>query len=221
MPAAVLLTPLPPQVVVIAGPPAAGKGTQCMKVRSKYELVHFSVGDVLREQVARGTDLGLQAKMCMDRGALVPSALILDLVRERLEERDVQQQGCLLDGFPRTPAQAEAMEELGLRVNKFLLIEVPDDTLVERGCGRRLDPQTGEIYHLKFKPPPSKEILGRLVCRSDDQAEMIRKRLKAYHEELEGILPFFEGVVFRVDGTGSPEEVFALVSAALDGQQSR
>jgi len=108
------------------------------------------------------------------------------------------------------------MVDAGVKVDKFLLIEVPDDTLVERGCGRRLDPESGEIYHLKFKPPPA-EIVDRLVHRSDDQEDKIRARLQAYHSQIDGILPFFGDVAVKLDGTGTPDDVFALVTAGLDG----
>uniref|UniRef100_A0A7S2IVX0 Adenylate kinase n=1 Tax=Alexandrium andersonii TaxID=327968 RepID=A0A7S2IVX0_9DINO len=108
------------------------------------------------------------------------------------------------------------MVDAGLSVNKFLLIKVPDDTLVERGCGRRLDPETGDIYHLKFKPPPE-DIVDRLVHRKDDQEDTIRARLQAYHSQIDGILPFFKDVVTEVDGTGKPDEVFDLASTGLDG----
>eukprot|EP00435_Cladocopium_sp_Y103_P006401 s5384_g2.t1 len=138
-------------LLVIAGPPAAGKGTQCEKIKDKYGFVHISTGDILRENVKKGTELGKKAKGFMDSGALVPSELIVDLVKDRLMQDDVKEKGCLLDGFPRAPDQAQAMVDAGLDVEKFLVIKVPDDTLVERGCGRRLDPETGEIYHLKFR----------------------------------------------------------------------
>jgi len=203
-------------IVVIAGPPAAGKGTQCERIKTKYGLVHISTGDILRENVKNGTELGVKAKEYMDSGALVPSELIVDLVKDRLVQDDIKQNGCLLDGFPRAPDQAQAMVDAGLKVDKFLVIEVPDDTLVERGCGRRLDPESGEIYHLKFKPPPA-EIVDRLVHRSDDQEDKIRARLQAYHSQIDGILPFFGDVAVKLDGTGTPDDVFALVTAGLDG----
>jgi len=201
-------------LVVIAGPPAAGKGTQCEKIKEQYGFVHISTGDILRENVKNGTELGLKAKGFMDSGALVPSELIVDLVKDRLTQDDVKEKGCLLDGFPRAPDQAQAMVDAGIKVDKFLLIEVPDDTLVERGCGRRLDPETGDIYHLKFKPPPE-DVVERLVHRSDDQEEAIRSRLKIYHEQIDGITPFFKDQVYRLDGTSKPDEVFGLVTNGL------
>lgn len=203
-------------IVVIAGPPAAGKGTQCEKIKAQYGYVHISTGDILRENVKAGTELGKKAKTYMDAGGLVPSELIVDLVKDRLTKPDIQEKGCLLDGFPRAPDQAQAMVDAGLKVQKFLLIKVPDETLVERGCGRRSDPQTGEIYHLKFRPPPA-EIVDRLVHRSDDQEDKIRERLKNYHSQIDGILPYFKEVVFEIDGTAKPDEVFTSVQKGLAG----
>jgi len=202
-------------IVVIAGPPAAGKGTQCENIKEKYGFVHISTGDILRENVKGGTELGLKAKEYMDSGRLVPSELIVDLVKDRLSQSDVKERGCLLDGFPRAPDQAQAMVDAGIKVDKFVLIKVPDDDLVERGCGRRLDPETGDIYHLKFKPPPE-EIMDRLVHRSDDQEEKIRTRLQAYHDQIDGILPFFKDVVSEIDGTPKPSGVWESVQTALD-----
>eukprot|EP00929_Paragymnodinium_shiwhaense_P025726 TRINITY_DN15499_c0_g1_i2.p1 TRINITY_DN15499_c0_g1~~TRINITY_DN15499_c0_g1_i2.p1 ORF type:complete len:322 (-),score=107.23 TRINITY_DN15499_c0_g1_i2:152-1117(-) len=203
-------------IVVIAGPPAAGKGTQCEKIKEKYGFVHISTGDILRANVKSGTELGLKAKEFMDAGKLVPSELIVDLVKDRLAGDDIAAKGCLLDGFPRAEDQAQAMVDAGIPVNKFIIIKVPDDTLVERGCGRRLDPETGDIYHLKFKPPPA-DIADRLVHRSDDQEESIRERLRIYHSQVGSITPFFKECLVEVDGTGTPADVFELVQKGIDG----
>lgn len=201
-------------LVVIAGPPAAGKGTQCEKIKEKFGYVHISTGDILRANVKEGTELGKKANEYMTAGKLVPSELIVDLVKDRLQQADVLENGCLLDGFPRAPDQAKAMVDAGIVVDKFVLIEVPDETLVERGCGRRLDPETGDIYHLKFKPPPA-DIMDRLVHRSDDQEEAIRQRLAIYHEQVNGIVPFFADKLIKIDGLPKPAEVTEAVFAAL------
>eukprot|EP00929_Paragymnodinium_shiwhaense_P025727 TRINITY_DN15499_c0_g1_i5.p2 TRINITY_DN15499_c0_g1~~TRINITY_DN15499_c0_g1_i5.p2 ORF type:complete len:325 (-),score=114.27 TRINITY_DN15499_c0_g1_i5:188-1162(-) len=203
------------RIVVIAGPPAAGKGTQCEKIKDKYGFVHISTGDILRANVKDGTELGKKAKEYMDAGKLVPSELIVDLVKDRLAQADIKENGCLLDGFPRAEDQAQAMVDAGIAVSKFIVIKVPDDTLVERGCGRRLDPETGDIYHMKFKPPPA-DIVERLVHRSDDQEESIRERLRIYHSQVGAITPFFKECVVEIDGTGSPAEVFDLVQGGID-----
>eukprot|EP00932_Pfiesteria_piscicida_P009126 SRR837773.19783.p1 GENE.SRR837773.19783~~SRR837773.19783.p1 ORF type:complete len:163 (-),score=49.50 SRR837773.19783:73-537(-) len=151
----------------------------------------------------------------MDTGALVPDELLIDLVKDRLAQSDVQEHGCLLDGFPRTPGQAKAMVDANLKVDIFLLIKVPDADLVRRGCGRRLDPDTGDIYHLEFKPPPP-EIVSRLVHRSDDQEDKIRARLDAYHSQIKGILEYYTPVLHEVDGNQKPDDVFRLVAKELD-----
>jgi len=203
------------RIVVIAGPPAAGKGTQCEKIKEKYGFVHISTGDILRANVKEGTELGKKAEEYMTSGKLVPSELIVDLVKDRLGKDDIKEQGCLLDGFPRAEDQAQAMKDAGIPVDKFIVIKVPDDTLVERGCGRRLDPETGDIYHLKFKPPPA-DIVDRLVHRSDDQEESIRERLRIYHSQVGSITPFFKECLVEVDGTGTPAEVFDLVQSGID-----
>jgi len=202
-------------IVVIAGPPAAGKGTQCDKIKEKYGFVHISTGDILRANVKEKTELGLKAKEYMDSGKLVPSELMINLVKDRLQGEDIAAKGCLLDGFPRAEDQAQAMVDAGIRVNKFIVIKVPDDSIVERGCGRRLDPETGDIYHLKFKPPPA-DIAGRLEQREDDKEEKIRQRLRDFYSQLRAITPFFKDVLAEIDGTGTPAEVFELVQNALE-----
>lgn len=175
--------------VMIAGAPAAGKGTQCARIVEKYGLVHISVGDLLRaevrltenasatplqamHQVAEGTPDGKKAKEYMDRGDLVPNEVVVDMVKNRLAQSDVAQHGWLLDGYPRSLEQAEAIEAVGIRPDIFLLIDVPDELLVDRVVGRRLDPETGEIYHLQFKPPPA-DIVDRLTQRSDDTEDKV------------------------------------------------
>jgi len=203
------------RIVVIAGPPAAGKGTQCEKIKEKYGFVHISTGDILRANVKEGTELGKKASEYMTAGKLVPSELIVDLVKDRLGKDDIKAQGCLLDGFPRAEDQAQAMVDAGIPVDKFIVIAVPDETLVERGCGRRLDPETGDIYHLKFKPPPA-DIVDRLVHRSDDQEESIRERLRIYHSQVGAITPFFKECLVEIDGTGTPADVFGLVQTGID-----
>eukprot|EP00405_Crypthecodinium_cohnii_P015151 CAMPEP_0206445410 /NCGR_PEP_ID=MMETSP0324_2-20121206/15491_1 /ASSEMBLY_ACC=CAM_ASM_000836 /TAXON_ID=2866 /ORGANISM="Crypthecodinium cohnii, Strain Seligo" /LENGTH=433 /DNA_ID=CAMNT_0053913619 /DNA_START=90 /DNA_END=1391 /DNA_ORIENTATION=+ len=200
----------PKKVVCIAGPPAAGKGTQCEKIVAQFGLVHVSTGDILRDHVKRGTALGKKAKEYMDQGLLVPDDLITNLVTDRLQEPDVIANGCLLDGFPRSAKQATSLIDAGINIHKFIRIDVPDEILIERGVGRRLDPQTGAIYHLQHDPPPP-EVQHRLVHRSDDQEETIRGRLRAYHSQLQGVMAAMNETTAEVllaDGTPSPERVF-------------
>lgn len=204
-----------PTIVCIAGPPAAGKGTQCERMVQNFGLLHLSTGDLLRDHVKRQTPLGLQAKEFMNQGLLVPDELITNLVLSRLREEDVLSRGCLLDGFPRSAAQAEAMAAANVQVNKFVLIEVPDDILVVRGVGRRLDPETGKIYHLRFDPPPA-AIIHRLVHRSDDQEEKIRVRLQQFHGQAQGVLQALPTVdLFKVDGTRTPGTIYEDIDAFL------
>lgn len=201
--------------VMIFGAPAAGKGTQCAKIVEKYGLVHISVGDLLRAEVAEGTPAGKKAKEFMDAGDLVPNEVVVEMVKSRLAQDDVQQHGWLLDGYPRSLEQAEAIEAEGIRPDVFLLINVPDDMLVERVTGRRLDPETGDIYHLKFKPPPA-EIVPRLTQRSDDTEDKVRNRLATYHRNLDSVLGMYTDKIVEVQGDKSFEEVFAQVEAAIE-----
>jgi adenylate kinase len=163
--------------IIIAGAPGSGKGTQCEFIVKKYGVVHISTGDILREQVKNGTDLGKEAKEYMSKGALVPDSVVIGMVKAKLSEPEVKSKGWLLDGFPRTAAQAKAMADLGITADVFLQLEVPDSVLVERICLRRTDPVTGQIYHLKFNPPPA-DIVSRLQHRSDDNESSLKERLK-------------------------------------------
>jgi len=202
-------------LVVIAGPPAAGKTTLCKRIKKENGWVHIATGSMLREHVKNATEIGIAAKEYMDAGELVPSELVVDLVKHRVLQDDTEHRGCLLDGFPRSPTEAQGLLDAGLNVTKFLLIEVPDAIAVDRSNGRRLDPESGEIYHLKFVPPPE-EAVSRLVHRNDDQESKMRTRLQIYRSSIYGILPFFEDVTVTVDGTGTPDDVFDLVMASLD-----
>ncbi|MFN9981871.1 MAG: adenylate kinase family protein, partial [bacterium] len=143
-----------PLSIIIAGAPASGKGTQCEVIKELYDVVHLSTGDILRAAVAARTPVGIVAKGYMDAGKLVPDEVIINIVKDRLQEEDCQTRGWLLDGFPRTKAQAEALKEAGVCADCFIFLNVPDEILVERVVGRRTDPVTGKIYHVKYFPPP-------------------------------------------------------------------
>ena len=207
--------PLPPLGVIIAGAPASGKGTQCEKIREEFGLVHLSTGDMLRAAVAAGTDVGKKAKEIMETGGLVPDEIVIGAIKERLAQPDVQEHGFLLDGFPRTSAQAEALLNLGLDIHAFLMLEVPDDLILERVTGRRIDPDTGNSYHLKFKPPPE-DIEQRLIQRKDDTEECVKPRLQVYHENIDSVRRHFEEVLLRIDGTGKPHEVWETITNHLN-----
>lgn len=205
--------------LILVGPPGSGKGTQAAKVVERYNIPHISTGDMFRSAIHDGSDLGQQVAQLIAKGSLVPDEVTVPLVVERLLEPDCQQ-GFLLDGFPRTRPQAEALD-LALtaeraRIDAVILLDVPDDEIVERISGRRLDPETGNIYHVKFSPPPP-EIADRVIQRPDDTVATCRCRLDKYHSETEAILPFYQskGVLFRVNGASDVDEVAANVAAAL------
>jgi adenylate kinase len=205
--------------MILIGPPGAGKGTQAQRLVDQYSIPHISSGDMLRAAVAEGTELGVQADGYMKAGQLVPDEVVIGMVIERIGKPDAAA-GFMLDGFPRTRPQAEALDAAlavaGVALDRVLLIEVPDNLIVERIVGRRSDPQTGAIYHLKFNPPPP-EIAGRLVQRKDDTEEACRARLDKYHSETAPIIPFYEakGVLVRVNGEGPPDQVTRRIVDAL------
>jgi adenylate kinase len=205
--------------MILIGPPGAGKGTQAQRLVEKFRIPHISSGDMLRAAVAEGTDLGKQADGFMKAGQLVPDDVVIGMVIERIGKTDAAD-GFMLDGFPRTRPQAEALDAAlaaaSVALDRVLLIEVPDGLIVERIVGRRSDPVTGAIYHLKFNPPPP-EIAGRLVQRKDDTEEACRARLDKYHSETAPIVPFYEqkGILVRVDGDGAPDQVTRRIVDAL------
>ena len=208
-----------PLRLVIAGPPASGKGTQCEHIVRRYGVVHISTGDILRAEVKAGTANGREAKRCMDGGGLVPDALITKMVIARIGRSDVRMRGFLLDGFPRTAAQAKSLSAV-TDVDAFVLLHTPDDILVGRAVGRRLDPVTGVIYHLSYKPPPTNDaaLTARLVHRSDDTAETVGKRLATYHGTIGPIRAHFDGCLTLVDANRAPAVVAVGIFAALDGK---
>ena len=197
--------------MILVGPPGAGKGTQAARLVDRFKLPHVSSGDMFRAQVKKGTELGKKADEFMKAGKLVPDDVVISMVISRLREDDCKD-GFMLDGFPRTGPQAEALDveltKAKLALDVVLFIEVPDALIEERITGRRSDPETKQIYHLTFNPPPP-EVADRLVQRKDDTAEACRERLAKYHSETAPIIPFYEakGLIKRVDGNASPTEV--------------
>lgn len=204
--------------LIIAGAPASGKGTQCEIIKEKYGVVHLSTGDMLRAAVAAGTDVGKQAKDFMDAGKLVPDEVIIGVVKDRLDESDCVESGWLLDGFPRTPAQAEALADAGVSADCFIFLNVPDEILVERVVGRRTDPETGKIYHMTFSPPSDEEVLARLEQRSDDTEEKVKVRLEQFYANVDAVKGSYTDIYVEVDGTAKPEEVSATVMKSIDAQ---
>uniref|UniRef100_A0A453N3I2 adenylate kinase n=1 Tax=Aegilops tauschii subsp. strangulata TaxID=200361 RepID=A0A453N3I2_AEGTS len=180
------------------GAPASGKGTQCRMIVEKYGLVHISTGDLLRAEVSSGTDIGKKAKEYMDNGMLVPDQVVTDMVVSRLSQPDVRERGWLLDGYPRSYAQAQSLESMKIRPDIFILLEVPDDNLIDRCVGRRLDPVTGKIYHVKNFPPENEEISARLTTRSDDTFEKVKSRLETYKQNSEAVIPTYSDLLNQV-----------------------
>ncbi|MCB9677423.1 MAG: adenylate kinase [Alphaproteobacteria bacterium] len=201
--------------MIFIGPPGAGKGTQAARLVERFAIPHISTGDMFRAAVKAGTPMGKEADRYMKAGQLVPDEVVIGMVKERIAEPDCSE-GFMLDGFPRTVPQAEALDAAGVGLDVVLVLEVDDELIVSRIVGRRSDPETGEIYHLQFNPPPA-EIMSRLVHRKDDTEEACRTRLGAYHDQTSPIIPFYEarGLVKRVNGVGSPDEVTARITAAL------
>ncbi|CAM9785077.1 unnamed protein product [Ascophyllum nodosum] len=204
--------------IIIAGAPASGKGTQCSLIKDRYGVVHLSTGDMLREAVKNETPVGVKAKSFMDEGKLVPDDVIIDIVQNRLEEEDCQTRGWLLDGFPRTRAQADALSAAGIKADSFLLLNVPDEMLIARVVGRRLDPETGDIYHLDFNPPPPEIADSRLIQRADDTAEKAQVRLDTYHNNIAAIKECYEDIIRSLDGSVGKAEVFENITKELDSK---
>ncbi|KAM7510894.1 hypothetical protein LguiB_009769 [Lonicera macranthoides] len=204
-----------PLKIMISGAPASGKGTQCELITKKYGLVHIAAGDLLRTEIAAGTENGKRAKEYMEKGQLVPNEIVVMMVKDRLSQPDSEEKGWLLDGYPRSSSQATALRELGFHPDLFILLEVPEDILIERVVGRRLDPVTGKIYHLKYSPPETEEIAARLTQRFDDTEEKVKLRLQTHHQNVESVLSLFEDIIVKVNGSVTKEEVFAQIDSAI------
>ncbi|HSD93707.1 MAG TPA: adenylate kinase [Methyloceanibacter sp.] len=214
--------------LVLLGPPGAGKGTQANRLENSRSLVKLSTGDMLRAAVATGTELGRKAGDIMERGQLVPDALVIDLIAERIDA-EKNGAGFIFDGFPRTIAQAEALDRLfkerGKRVDRVIVMEVDDEALVERIAGRFACGFCGEGYHDVFKRPKVSgvcDVCGSVgfVRRKDDNEEVVRARLKAYHAQTEPLIDYYtrQGKVKAVDGMADIEAVAKEIGDALDGR---
>jgi adenylate kinase len=210
--------------LVLLGPPGSGKGTQGERLQEDFRLPYYATGNILRAAVEEETELGRTAKEYMDRGDLVPDEVIIGAIVERLESAEAAD-GFILDGFPRTTPQAEALdgelELLGRRLTAALLIEVPEDEVVRRLGGRRTCVKNGHVFHVEFDPPKQEgtcDIDGsRLVIRDDDKPDVIRHRLEQYEEKTEPLVAYYDGkgLLRRIDGTRSPDEVGDRIRALL------
>jgi adenylate kinase len=209
--------------LILLGPPGAGKGTQAELLTAEFPLAYIATGDMLRAAVAAGTPLGRQAKGYLESGELVPDEVIISVILERLQEDDAAD-GFLLDGFPRTVPQAEALgqalEDLGRRLTAVLLIEAPDEEIVRRLSGRRIS-ASGRVYHVEFDPPAVEgvdDVDGTpLLQREDDKPETIRRRLEVFHAQTAPLVAYYDdlGLLRRFDGTLKPQEVHDHIRAAI------
>ena len=210
--------------IVLMGPPGAGKGTQAEKLIEELDFPHIATGDIFRQAVSQGTELGKQAKSYMDAGQLVPDEVVIGIVQERLSQPDCQD-GFLLDGFPRTVKQAEALDEVlkDTPLDMVLYIDVAFEELVERLAGRRICRKCGRSYHVKFNPPQVRGVCdvdgGELYQRDDDTEETARERLEVYLENTRPLVDYYEqkGLLTRINGSKSPEDVFQEILSAVNG----
>jgi len=210
--------------LVLLGPPGSGKGTQGERLQDDFRLPYYATGDILREAVRDETDVGKEAKEYMDRGDLVPDEVIIGVISERINSEEAQD-GFILDGFPRTEPQAEAlddaMDDLGRELSVAVLIDVPDEEVIRRLSGRRVCAKAGHVFHVDFDPPKNEDVCdvcgARLLIRDDDKPEVVKHRLDTYHEKTEPLVEYYdgEGVLRRVDGALAPDEVSDRIRALL------
>jgi adenylate kinase len=210
--------------LILLGPPGAGKGTQAERLQADFGLAHISTGDMLRAQVAQGTELGRKAQKYMNAGELVPDEVILGMIEQRVGEQDARE-GFLLDGFPRNVTQADALAntlaDSGRRLTGVLLIDVPDEEVVRRLAGRRVCLKNGHVYHVEFDPPKREDVCdqdgSRLIQRDDDKEETIRRRLDVYVRQTAPLIDYYEsaGLLRRFDGQRDPEEVHDHIRATV------
>ena len=206
--------------LIMLGAPGAGKGTQAKRIAAKYGIPHISTGDIFRANIKNGTELGKKAQTYMDQGLLVPDELVCDLVVDRIQQSDCEK-GYVLDGFPRTIPQAEALtdalEKLGTGIDYAINVEVPDANILNRMGGRRACLGYGATYHVEFNPPKQEGVCdtcgAALVLRDDDKPETVQKRLDVYHEQTQPLIDYYTkaGKLAEVDGTKDMDDVFAAI----------
>ncbi|MDD6428921.1 MAG: adenylate kinase [Lachnospiraceae bacterium] len=211
--------------IIMLGAPGAGKGTQAIKIAEKYGIPHISTGDIFRANIKNGTELGKKAKEFMDKGALVPDELTCDLVVDRIHQDDCKN-GFVLDGFPRTIPQAEALDTAldkdGESIDHAIDIEVPDQNIVKRMGGRRACLNCGATYHIISAPPKTEGICdncgGKLTIREDDKPQTVQERLSVYHQKTQPLIDYYKkaGILDQVDGTQPLDQVFSMIEEVLD-----
>lgn len=210
--------------IIMLGAPGAGKGTQAKKIAEKYSIPHISTGDIFRANIKDGTELGKKAKTYMDQGLLVPDELVVDLVVDRLQQDDCKN-GYVLDGFPRTIPQAEALDsalsKIGEKMDYAINVDVPDESIINRMSGRRACVACGGTYHIKYNPTKVDGICdacgGELVLRDDDKPETVKKRLDVYHAQTQPLIDYYtkKGIIVDVDGTQDMADVFTAIVNVL------
>ncbi|HAG04178.1 MAG TPA: adenylate kinase [Lachnospiraceae bacterium] len=206
---------------ILIGCPGAGKGTQAKKLSKHYDIAHISTGDLLRDQIKRGTELGKKITEIMDKGGLVSDDIVAAILKERITEDDCKK-GYILDGYPRNVAQAEGLEAITGPLDKVVCIDVDDAVILDRMTGRRSCPKCGEMYHTKYNPPKTDSICDRcgesLIQRKDDNEETVKNRLKVYHETTAPVIDFYDkkGIVCRIDGQGDIDDIFKSICSKLE-----
>lgn len=207
--------------LILLGAPGAGKGTQAEIISEKYGIPAISTGAIIREAIKNGTDMGKSAKQYTDAGALVPDEVVIGIIKDRLSDSDCAN-GFILDGFPRTVPQAQALEDMGVEITDVISIEVPDEKILKRMTGRRVCKKCGATYHTEYNPSPAGEycVCGeKLTVRSDDDPKVVAQRLETYHETTEPLKAFYaeKGLLKTVEGQEKLEDTTALTAKALEG----
>jgi len=210
--------------IIMLGAPGAGKGTQAIKISEEYSIPHISTGDIFRANIKEGTELGKKAKTFMDQGLLVPDELVVDLVVDRLQKEDCAN-GYVLDGFPRTIPQAEALDHalaaMEQKIDYAINVEVPDNNIVTRMSGRRACLNCGATYHIEYAPTQVENVCdhcqGELILRDDDKPETVQKRLNVYHDQTQPLIDYYSAkeILREVDGTVDINEVFRAIEDIL------
>lgn len=206
--------------IIIFGAPGAGKGTQASLVSEKLGIPTISTGNIIREAIAKGTKAGLDAKRFTEKGELVPDEAVIRMLRDRISQPDCAE-GYILDGFPRTIPQAQALEEMGVLIDRVVSLEIEDATIEKRMTGRRVCPKCGETYHLKNNPPKKENTCdkcgGELAQRADDKPETVRERLKVYHSQTEPVKAYYEekNKLVKIDGSGGVNDTARLIFSVL------